>query len=162
MKTPVTLAIVLLLTLGLGACGFQPRGELPTLDTLSPLQLQGLDRFDPLYPELTRALQQAGITLAEGKDVNRLVISERTQDREVLTTDIHNRAVEYQLGETLRYQLIKKDGQQAGEPRQVRVERILYDPGTRLLAKRNEEQTIRAEMRQALIRQLIRQLAATP
>jgi len=161
MKASITRAVVLLLSLGLGACGFQPRGELPALGALSPLQLQGLDRFDPLHPELTRALQQAGIELAAGNEANRLMISDRHSGREELTTDIRNRAVEYQLTESLRYRLLKAGSAQASEKRLIRVERILYDPGTSLLAKRNEEEVLRVEMRQALIRQLIQQLATT-
>lgn len=160
MRNPIRRLLILLFVLLIGACGFQPRGTQPSLGALSPLQISGLDRFDPLHPELERALQQAGIELTTDGDGNRLLISDRVRSREVLTTNIRNRAVEYQLEESLRYRLQPAGTGQAGEPRLVRVERILYDPGTHLLAKRHEEDTLRAEMRQQLIRQLLAQLAA--
>lgn len=161
--TALRLHLLILLALGLSACGFQPRGQLPTLAAgLSPLYIEGLDNYSPLHHELSAALRTAGLDLTPSRTSAKalLRISDRVSEKQVLTTNIYNQAVEYELEESLSFNLRKvADGQQS-EAQQVRVERILYNPGTTLLAKQHEEDTIRSEMRQELIRRLINRLAA--
>jgi len=157
------LFLLAMLALALAACGFQPRGQLPVLSTeLSPLHVQGLDELSPLYRELSSALRTAGVSLTTNPDQAKslLRISERVSDKQVLTTNISQQAVEYELVESLRFSLRKVASGQQGEPQQLRVERVLYNPGTTLLAKQHEEDTLRAEMRRELVRLLLDRLAA--
>lgn len=152
---------ITLLTLGLAACGFQPRGQAPALPAaLSPLAISGVDVDHPLYLTLQRRLAAQGSKLvsdpAQAGAV--LVLSNLVSRRELISVDRRNKAIEYELIEALTYQV--RQGGHESEPQRMTASRILYNPGTSLLARSREEDELRQQLREDLADSLLQRLAA--
>lgn len=161
---PSASAIVLLLIalLALAGCGFQPRGQLPDTTRLpSPIHIAGLPAHAPLHHALTRQLESAGaLPAARAEDAAAVLqISRPSSGSRVLSVDSRNKAVEFELEESVRFQL-RPAGGEAGAPQTVRTVRILYQPGESVLAAEREAAVLRAEMHRELANRIVRRLAA--
>lgn len=156
---PVLLAIALL---ALAGCGFAPRGQLPEAAALpSPIHLAGLPAYAPLHHELTRQLEAAGaLPAARAEEAAAVLqISRPHSGSRVLSVDSRNKAVEFELEESVRFQL-RPAGGEPGAPQTVRAVRILYQPGDAVLAAEREAAVLRAEMHRELASRVVRRLAA--
>lgn len=147
----------------LTACGFQPRGHAPSLAALpGPLYIAGLKPYSPLHRELTRQLTANGVTLVNDASTagSTLAVRNHDSDRRVLSVDSRNRAVEYELEETLDYSLrVPGKGELIAEQR-IRVTRIQFSPGEQVLSRDRERELILEDMRRDLGSRLIRRLAS--
>ncbi len=151
------------LVLLLSGCGFQPRGQGGNLPGIpSPLYITGIDRYSPLHRELVAQLHRADAsttgTAADSAAV--LLIREHDSDARVLTLDSRNKAVEYELEESLRFELRSPDEQVLAEPQTVRVLRIQFRPSDAILASRRESELLREDMRRELARRVLHRIAA--
>ena len=155
--------LILFLSLLLSACGFQPRGQVPQLQNLpQPVYISGVQAYSPLHRELSSQLRQAGVALAgDGKSAASLLrIHDRSSRRRVFSVDSNNRAVEFELEESLRFSLRHAAQGELIEDQTVRVLRILYRPGSEVLAREREETQLREDMRRELVGRIIRRLQA--
>ncbi len=164
MRRIVSRLILSLLLLGLlSGCGFQLRGQVAKLQGLSqPLFISGVAPDSPLDRELRQQLRQAGATLTgdAAQAGATLKISQARSDERVLGLDSRNRATEYELEESLHFSL-REQGQGERIPDQgLRVTRTLFAPQSQVLARQQEAQTLRGDMRRELVNLLIRRLAA--
>lgn len=153
--------LLLVLALGLGGCGFQPRGQAPALPaSLSPLAITGVDTDQPLYLALQRRLKNNGNQLAADPGQARavLVISNLTSRNELISVDRTNKAIEYELIEALTYQV--RAGSRESAPQRLQASRLHYTPGTALLARNREEAELRQRLHEELADRLLRRLAA--
>jgi len=158
------LATILLLSLGtlLGGCGFHLRGadgvgSIPA--ELQPILLQGLPEFHDFQRILARQVNQAGIGLTERGSEARLVVVVRPPkpDRQVLSVDERSKTVEYVIRETLQFSA-RRGGEELLTDQQLTAERILFNPGTQLLGRTEEERLLRLDMYEELARRLLRHL----
>jgi LPS-assembly lipoprotein len=162
MKQAV-IPLILLLSALLSACGFQPRGQAPQLQNLpQPVHISGIQAYSPLHRELTRQLQQAGVALADdGNSASSLLrIHDQRSGRRLLSVDSNNQAVEFELEESLKFSLRHATQGELVEDQTVRVLRILYRPGSEVLAREREEKQLRDDMRRDLVGRIIRRLQA--
>jgi len=155
--------LVLLLSALLTACGFQPRGSVPQLDNIpQPLYISGIQSFSPLHRELSRQLQQASVELTEeGSSANSVLrIRDHSSGRRVFSVDSNNRAVEFELEESVKFSLLSADQGERIADQTVRVLRILYRPGSEVLAREREEEQLRDDMRRELVDRIMRRIKA--
>ncbi|MCB1790886.1 MAG: hypothetical protein KDJ24_11355 [Gammaproteobacteria bacterium] len=160
-RTAHQLVVALILTaLSVGGCGFQPRGQgynrLP-----SQLYITGLSAFDPLYVELTRQLDIAGVTRAENVDGAAAVlrIIKRDSEARVLSVDSRNKAVEFELEESARFSLTRAQGETADE-QTVRVLRIQFSPSNAVLGSERESVLTRRDMLRELAQKVLSRAGA--
>lgn len=155
--------LLLAILLQLGGCGFQPRGQAADLSGVpSPLHISGLRPFAPLNRELQRQLQLAGVTHASDAagSAATLRVSRHTSNARVLSVDASNKAVEYELEESVRFTLLGGDGRPLTEEQTVRVLRVQFRPRETILGSEREGELLREDMRRELAGRLLQRLAA--
>lgn len=153
-----TLALLVLATLLLTGCGFQLRGGSGYLHAgISPLSLQGLDRYDDLYPILSRQLRAAGVEVAES-GASRLRLSQRQSSRRVLSTDANGKVAEYELYEGVSFSFTGS-GREI-ETQTIGVTRAHINSEVDVLAKDQEEKRLRQDMLRDLSQRLISRLGS--
>lgn len=152
---------LLSLVLLMSSCGFHLRGvsQLPT--ELAPLLIQG-DSGSLLVASLNQQLKSGDIAITEvASEANyRLIIGEQRSDRRTLSLGSDNRAAEYQLVESVSFELRDRQGNVVIGPRDISERRILSNDPNNTVSKSNEEALLRREMQRALAVKLLRQLAA--
>ena len=145
----------------LSACGFQLRGQLPQLDSLSsPWQVQGVPRYSTLYQEVQRQLSQAGITLVTEDGQKVLLISEQRNTSRLFSVDANNEIVENELTASFRFALRILDQDKPVEPTLIRTTRILYQPQAERLSSDREAIRLQKAMQRELVTRMVRLLAA--
>jgi LPS-assembly lipoprotein len=148
---------VLLLSLLLGACGFQPRGQAPAPAAgLTPIAISGIDSDTPLYQALRRQLGTA-LTSDAGRAAAAVVISRVESRRELLTVGADNRANEYELIEGFHFQV--RRGEHSSAPQPLSASRLVSASNGAILAQRREETELRRAMHDELAGQLLHRLA---
>jgi len=152
-----------LLSLLVGGCGFQPRGQAPDAAGLpSPVFIAGISPYSELARELRHQLELARVDVApsavEGAAVLRIVRWGR--DTSLLSVDSRNRAVEYELEESAVFSLHAHDGSELVGEQGIQVSRIQYVPETVVLGSSREAELLRGDMRRELAERIVRRLAA--
>ena len=147
----------------IGGCGFQPRGHEGELGSMpSPVYIAGIGRFSPLHRELVAQLQRAGVatsaTSADSAVV--LLIRDLESDSRLLTVDSRNRAVEFELEESARFEIRSPDQQVPAKLQRVRVLRIQFQPPETILASQREAALLREDMRRELAQRMLQRVAA--
>ena len=144
-------------------CGFQPRGQTPQLTGIpTPVYISGLRPYSGLHRELVRQFQSSGTDLvtraSEGGSVLR--VHDRSSDSRVLSVDSRNKAVEYELEESVRYSLRAADGRELQPEQTLRAVRIHFRPEDAIIASGREADLLRADMRRELAERMARRLSA--
>jgi outer membrane lipopolysaccharide assembly protein LptE/RlpB len=161
-RTWPAITVLTIALLSLAGCGFQPRGQLSGIAGLpSPIHITGLPAHAPLHHELSRQLEAAGgLPAASAEEAAAVLqISRPRSGSRVLSVDSRNKAVEFELEESVRFQL-RPAGGEAGAAQTVRAVRILYQPGDAVLAAEREATVLRAEMHREIASRIVRRLAA--
>lgn len=152
-----------LLSLLVGGCGFQPRGQATDAAGLpSPIFIAGISPYAELAREIERQLEIAGVAVApsaaEGAAVLRITRWDR--DSRLLSVNSRNRAVEYELEESAVFSLHARGGGELVGEQGVQVTRIQYRPETAVLGSSREAELLRGDMRRELAERIVRRLAA--
>lgn len=162
-RIAIQLTLSLLLLGLLSGCGFQLRGQQAQLQGLpQPLYIAGVAPYSPLGRELEQQLRLAGATLTTdpAQAAGVLRISQLHSGDRLLSLDAQNREAESELEESLHFSLrIPQQGDRIPD-QGLRVIRTLFRPRNQILARQNEEDTIRADMRRQLVNLLLQRLAA--
>jgi len=151
------------LSLLLGGCGFQPRGQATDAAAMpSPVFIAGISPYSDLARELRRQLAIAGVDVAtsaaEGAAVLRIARWDR--DSRLLSVNSRNRAIEYELEEAAVFSLHAQDGSELVGEQGAQVTRIQYRPETAVLGSSREAELLRGDMRRELAERIVRRLAA--
>lgn len=157
---PATLILTALM-LTLAGCGFQPRGQVSGVQGVpSPLHVSGINRFSALGRELSKQLRTAGVAESADGSATVLHISRWNTDARVLSVDSRNKAVEYELEETARFELRTPNQQVVPESQTVRVLRIQFRPSDAVLGSSREAELLREDMRRELVQRMLQRIAA--
>jgi len=146
----------------LAGCGFQLRGT--AAGSASgfdrPVAIAGLPAYGPMERALREALDAAGATTVEGQEADALVlrISDRRSQRQVLSVDRRNKAVEFELEEALRFSVHTPAGEEVLPPRNLRTLRILFNPEVEVLGRNREEELLREDMRRELAQRVVERM----
>ncbi|PLY14847.1 MAG: hypothetical protein C0631_10065 [Sedimenticola sp.] len=154
------IAIALLLSLTLTACGFQLRGSTPLPASLNPLLIQGIDIESPIGAELAQLLGESGVTLTRQTSAAAAILRLHNHrvDRRVLSVDSNGKVAEYELHEMLRFELVSKANAQLIPAQSVGVVRAYVNTEEQVLGKQQEEEMLRQDMQRDLADQLLRRL----
>jgi LPS-assembly lipoprotein len=156
-------ALLAVAALAIGGCGFQPRGQAPSLSGVpGPMYVSGIPPHSGLSRELTRQLELAGVDIVASVPESAAVlrIGRRSSDSRMLSVDSRNKAVEYELEESAQFSLRAAGGRELVAEQTVRVVRILFRPGDAVLASDREAELLREDMRKELAGRIVRRLAA--
>ena len=163
MRAPLSLRplLVLLLAALLGGCGFTLRGDADLPPELQTLTLNTPNPNNELSRELRRALISNKVTLVDDNESGRyhLGIGGESSHERVLSVNANARAGEYELILQAPVQL-SRDGQLAFGPEVFSVSRVYLADPENAVAKNEEAQLIRAELRRELSQQILRRLQA--
>ena len=161
MNTAVNrIAIVLIATIGLAACGFRLAGTESLPQELSSITLQtsGFDKQqqDALRLQLTRA--GAEVKNGDDPDTVKLIVSLKVlPDRRLVSSARDGKTVE-RLTRSLNFSLNSADGGSLVAGRTLVQQNDIVLDDDNLLASSKEKASVLEDLEQALFEQLIRQL----
>ena len=144
----------------LSACGFQLRGNVDLPLGVEPIYIGGIDKTSQLAVELRNLLTSSGIQLSDqAADANYQlnVLNSLSTKR---STALGERAliIEYQLIETVNFELLNKNGQRVFGPNKITERKIMPNDPNKIVSANEEEKILRREMLQNLAAKIARQL----
>ena len=152
----ISLCVLMLLSLVLTACGFQPRGSDALPVQMSRVHIQG-DRTTQLYKAVRQALlmRQVEVVGTSTESTSQLVLLEEESGQRILSVAATDGPEEYEVFQTVTFSLSLGDTP-AIESQQLTLTRdYTYDKND-ILGKRHEYEALRSalahEMAQAILR----------
>ena len=159
-------ALALGLTVLLSACGFHLRGSNGSFMLPFATMYIGLPETSPLAIDLKRYIRAIGSTevvdTKDGADAILDVLSdpERNRTKTILSLNSNGRVSEYQLGYSINFRVLDKAGNQLLAPTTISLNRPITFNESQVLAKETEEAQLYRDMRNDLVQQIMRRLAA--
>jgi LPS-assembly lipoprotein len=159
-------ALALGLTVLLSACGFHLRGSNGSFMLPFATMYIGLPDTSPLAIGLKRYIRAIGSTevvdIKDGADAVLEVLSdpERNRTKTILSLNKNGRVQEYQLGYSINFRVLDKAGNQLLAPTTISLVRPITFDESQVLAKETEEAALYRDMRNDLVQQIMRRLAA--
>lgn len=148
----------------IAGCSFQLRGlgtaKLPpSLATLRVVVQGSQAANDPLRLTMEDALRvQAGATITQAGDAPVLTLTRENIDSQVLTVDASGKVSEYLLRYEISFSLADVNGELLA-PQTLRLQRDYRFNPLNVLAKEQEEENLKRELRRDAFSQIIRRLA---
>lgn len=146
---------VMVLALLLSACGFHLRGAVDLPEGLKKVYLAGASM--PLREQFGKVLRAASGELAAGPESASVVVNiiGESNDQRALSLSARGRSNELELSYRLRYAVVKTDGSVLLENQPIEIKREYFNNQQDIVAKDNEQQTIRNEMLQQAVRMMV-------
>ncbi|MDN2696135.1 LPS assembly lipoprotein LptE [Janthinobacterium sp. SUN073] len=154
------------LTVLLSACGFHLRGSNGSFMLPFATMYIGLPETSPLAIGLKRYIRAIGstevVSTKDGADAVLEVLSdpERNRTKTILSLNKNGRVQEYQLGYSINFRVVDKAGNQLLAPTTISLVRPITFDESQVLAKESEEAALYRDMRNDLVQQIMRRLAA--
>lgn len=166
LTTAVHLLILLTLLTLVQGCGYHLRGsgastaDLPA--DISPLHIQGLAQRDFLRLELENMFLNSGIQVSDNaaEAASLLRITDRQSDRRVLTVNSRGKVVEYELRETLGFELADRAGNLRVPVQSLDLVQIYTNRQEQVLGSQREEDYLREDLLRRMSDQVLRQISA--
>ena len=153
------LVAALLLSSG---CGFQLRGATPLPAQMAVTYIEGRSQFDPLNKEFRDALEGRGAQVTGERDTATAIlrILDNRIRTEVLTVDSAGKAEEYEIRQTIRFDVISADQQVLVAEQSLSLNRFLRYLRTNVLGTEREAELIRRELQRSLVNLAMLRIAA--
>lgn len=154
------------LTVLLSACGFHLRGSNGSFMLPFATMYIGLPDTSPLAIDLKRYIRAVGSTevvdIKNGADAVFEVLSdpEKNRTKTILSLNSNGRVSEYQLGYSINFRVLDKAGNQLLGPTSISLNRPITFNDSQVLAKETEEAQLYRDMRNDMVQQIMRRLAA--
>ncbi len=160
-----TLALALFaaaLLVMVSGCGFHLRGATPLPAQMAVTYIQGTSPFDPLNNEFRSALEGRGAQVTGEREAAGAIlrIFENRTSTEVLTVDSAGKAEEYEIRQTIRFDVISADQQVLVAGQTLSMNRYLRYIRTNVLGTEREGELIRKELRRSLVNLAMLRIAA--
>lgn len=154
MSTRAALSVVAALAAG---CGFALR----TWDVAVAFETVAIqaDRSADLDRELAQALRSAGVRVVDTDADAVLVLADQRSDRRSAAVTSTGRAAEYELAIEVTFSVVGRDEELAAA-RQLRSERVARLDRDNIVGSSEEQALLATEMRNDLVGQMLRTLAA--
>jgi LPS-assembly lipoprotein len=155
LRTFASIAILVFL----GGCGFALRGTAELPASLQPLYIENIDSSSPMGRELFRVLANNKVALADEAATDRysLAVGNETSSERALSVNANARAGEYELTLGILYQL-RRNGAAVGEAVPLQLSKVYLADPENAIAKTEEAELIRTEMRRELALLILRRL----
>lgn len=155
---PIHLMMSLSLLVGLTACDFHLRGS--TALTWSKIYLQS-EAADRITQEVQRVLQEENVEIVPTAQTAQLVLrlSEETSDRRVLSVSaVSGKMQEIELNYRVTMTVQQSDNKILLAPQVISLSKDYTFDETAVLAMSEEENTLREELLQDMVAQVVRRL----
>ncbi len=151
---------VLLLALGLAACGFRLQGTGGYPDSMATTYISAEDRYTPFYLKLVDSLERGGINVSSSPiDAGAVIqIEKDSTEAKVLTISKRKVPTELDVIYKVRYSLWIEDKEAIPSRSLSRQQDFTYDPDE-VLGKKREEENVRNAMAESLVQQVNRELS---
>lgn len=148
-------ALLILLTLALGACGYRLQGTVDLPDNINKVYLQGAS--GDLRDHFTRTLRSSSVRIVDSVGQAELVINMLNErlDRRVLSLSPIGKANEFELAYKLDYELLDNQGAVLAHNQSVEIIREYYHDQEAVIAQAIEEQVIINEMYKQAVRSIL-------
>ncbi len=159
MHTKLMIVILLASSL-LSACGFHLRGQGEFVMPFQSLYVQSANDHTPFIGELKRALQAAGVQLADSPDKAQLtlhIVSE-FMGKQILSLSAAGRVREYQLRFGVSFRAFDPMQQEWLPAAEIALLRNMSYDDTQILAKEQEEVLLYKNMVSDAVQQMLRRL----
>ena len=142
----------------LAGCGFHLRGEKELSPVLSTPYVNATD-FE-FKEDLTKAINRSGIRAVNDPEIASVIIDLASVkfDRQVLSINSRGQATGYTLTYQVFCRFVDRTGRVLASPARLKLSRTLEYRSNQVLAKKQEEDTLRARMREDLVQQILRRL----
>ena len=157
------LIAILVLALGLTACGFHLRSALRLPPDLGPVRVVAKDPYSPLAESLAVALEQAGAVSAPQDatgEVATLRIRLEKWGQTPISIDQFGRAQEYTLRYAVMFSLDKADGTNVVPEQTVELSRDYVSVPTRSTGAEGERELLAREMQKEMTASILRRIDA--
>jgi LPS-assembly lipoprotein len=154
--------ILIMLTLCLTSCGFQPRGSLPLAPPLHNLYLETPDPYGQLTKNLRQFLKMSGVSLANSSAEATSVLTilnENTSDQ-LVGINGSQQTRQYNLVLTVIFQLSNNNNRVILSPQTVSETRALTITNDQILASSNEAANLYNQMRRAIVYDIMSRLSS--
>jgi LPS-assembly lipoprotein len=153
-----TLSLIILLS----GCGFQLRGSVELPEGVEPIYIGGLNNSGQLSIELRNLLKAHGVELSsDAAAANyQLIILEQQSDRRTASLGAGARVAEFQLIESVDFELRNKEGRSVLGPVNITERKIMPNDPNKVVSSSEEEKILRRDMLQQLAAKIARQLRA--
>lgn len=157
----VRIAVLLLSSCALGACGFHRQGVRPLSPVMRVTYVDARDERSDFMRGLTSALVAGGATLLPTREGATAVLRvERDQTgQRVLSVSARNTPTEYEIYYTVTYS-VSAGEEELLAPRTLTLTRDYSFDEEALLAKQHEEEFLREALARDLVSQVMRSLAS--
>lgn len=152
--------LIVVASLSLAACGFQLRGQVALPANIQPLYVDYAGINADLHIALRNLLRSSGVELVtNATQANAMLkLSDQEQDRRTVSVGARARSAEYQLFESVEYELRDRQGKTVFGPYKILEQRILANDPNEIVSTASEEKVLREEMRQRLAERIALQL----
>ncbi|MHB1231425.1 MAG: LPS-assembly lipoprotein LptE [Burkholderiales bacterium] len=150
-------AWVLLVMLGLGACGFQLRGN-----AALPFESVYIEGGQDIVVDLERAIRPTATkvtTRAQDAQVILQILGE-SREKRILSLNSAGRVSEFTLLYRVNFKVSDKRGRELLSPQQIELRRDITFNDSEILAKESEEALLYHDMQTDAVQQIIRRLGA--
>lgn len=152
--------LLVLLLVGLSACGFAPRREFVVPAELGPIRVLGADAFSRLADRLATALARAGAEpeVAGAPSTTVRILAERW-NQGPLTVDAAARVQEFLISYAVDYEVLAPDGSTRIPRQTVELHRDFTFDTAQALGTPGEQEVVRDELARNMPAALMRQLS---
>ena len=142
----------------LAGCGFHLRGEMVLSPILSAPYVNAENA--EFKEDLTKALNRSGIRVVNDPEIASAIIDLVSVkfDRQVLSINSRGQATGYILTYQVFCRFVDRSGRILASPASLKLSRTLEYQSTQVLQKKQEEDALRARMREDLVQQVLRRL----
>lgn len=155
--------LLVVLVLGLSACGFHLRSALRIPPDLGPVRVEARDPYSPLADSLAVALERAGATPApEAARTGVAVLRIRSEKwaSTPISVDQFGRAQEYTLRYAVVFSLDKANGRNLVPQQAVELARDYISVPTRSTGTEGERELLSREMQKDMVASILRRIDA--
>lgn len=155
-------ALIVLMSLALGACGFQLRDALTLPSDLGAVRVEASDPYSALQQALSLSLERAGATLAaEGvPGVSRLQILTEQWASTPIAVDELGRAQEFSLRYAVVFKLARADGSDLVPQQVVELSRDYVSLPENSTGSESEREILARELQREMSASILRRIDA--
>lgn len=154
--------LLIVLALGLSACGFQLRNALTLPPDLGPVKVVSASPFSPLADSLAQALTRAGAVPAEpgAKNVSVLDIKAERWGDTPISVDAFGRGQEFSLRYAVVFELRKADGSMLVPRQTIELSRDYIAIPNASIGSEGERDILMSELSREMSASVLRRLGA--
>ena len=160
MKFPCKILLTVLLAASLSACGYQLQGNERLPDFMAVTYIQTGNQYSDLALSLERRLRAAGVETTRSPEGATAVLRLNKDEfgQRLLSVSAENVPQEFEVYYTIAYQVLVDGTVLLEVDARTLTRDYTFDP-TDVLAKRREEEFLRADLASDLVRLMMRRIA---